>query len=269
MGNFLDEDKKAKTAIELSDLPDGLKELVADPSETRQAAILLPAAALPRALPAAQIPQLPPRPKTAKELELDALITKRQEIIEKLKGKNPLVAEARKKVAGLVPSIRGAGASHTVKLASEAEHIEFSIATEAYTPKKEKELIKRLRGIRQELAKHKEIDDARKAVDTQRHALHAVVSDVRDLERELAEARSRCDIVYAEVLAERKSAYEQRQKNREERRHKQFVELQERVHEEKRKQHDDELKPYFKDYDDTVSMDEVVVIEKKEKKKEE
>lgn len=262
----MDEDKKAKTAIELSDLPEGLKELVAGPPETRQEAILLPAAALPRALPAAQAQQQPQRQKTAKEIELDALISKRQDIIEKLKGKNPIVSEARKKIAELVPSIRGAGASHTMKLASEAEHIEFSIATEAYTPKKEKELIKHLRGIRQELAKHKEIDDARKAVDSQRHALHAVVSDVRDLERELADARSRCDAVYAEVLAERKNAYEQRQKNREEKRHKQFVELKERVHEEKRKQYDDELKPYFKNYDDTVSMDEICEIERKDGK---
>lgn len=254
----MDEGKKAKTAIGLSDLPDGLKELVDASPETRQDAILLPAA---------RIPQQPSRPKTAKETELYALISKRQEIIEKLKGKNPLVIEARKKIAELVPSIRGNGASHTMKLASEAEHVEFSIATEAYTPKKEKELIKRLRGIRQELAKHKEVDAARKAVDSQRHALHAVVSDVRNLERELAEVRGKCDIAYAKVLAERKSAYEQRQKSREERRHRQLVELQERVHEEKRKRHDAELKPYFKNYGDTVPMDEVVVIEKKEKKR--
>ena len=53
MGNFLDEEKKAKAAMELSDLPEGLKELVDGPAETRHEAILLPAAAMPQALPAA------------------------------------------------------------------------------------------------------------------------------------------------------------------------------------------------------------------------
>lgn len=272
----MDEEKKAKAALALSDLPEGLKELVDSPAEAVQAAILLPAAAVQQALPAAeqqapasaqpQTQQQPSRPKTAKELELDALIAKRQEIIEKLKSKNPLVVEARKKIAALVPSIRGTGASHTMKLAAEAEHIEFSIATEAYTPKKEKELIKHLRGIRQELGKHKEIDDARKAVDAQRHALHSVVVDVRGLEQELADVRGKCDAVYAEVLAERKAAYEQRQKNREDRRQKQYVEIQHHVKQERKKQYEDEITPYLKNYDDTVSMDEICQIEKKEKK---
>ncbi len=277
---LLDKEKKAKAAMELSDLPEGLKELADGPAETRQEVILLPAAAMPQALPAAgqqpapaaaqpQVLQQPSRPKTGKELELDTLIAKRQEIIEKLKSKNPLVVEARKKIGGLFPSIRGSGPSHTMKLAAEAEHMEFSIATEAYTPKKEKELIKHLRGIRRELSQHKEIDDARKAVDAQRHALHSVLADVRGLEHELAEVRNTCDAIYAEVLAERKSAYEQRQKNREDRRQKQFVEIQHHVKQERKKQYDDDITPYLKNYDDTVSMDEIVQIEKKEKKKEE
>jgi len=266
MGNNLDKPGKAK-ASDIAEMPDGLKELLDAPvEEGTPPAILLPAqenAAQGLLNPAQQQPQLP---KTQRETELDGFIAARQGIIEKLREKNPQVSQARRKIAEMVPVIRGSGASHTMKLAAEAEHIEFSIATEAYTPKKEKELIKRLRDIRQELSKHKEIDDARKAVEAERRRLHELVSEIRFLERGLDEARKKCDAAYAEVLAERKAAYEARQKNREERRQKQYDELKHRVHEQKKREYADEIKPYMKDYDDTVSMDEIVQIEKKGKK---
>jgi uncharacterized coiled-coil DUF342 family protein len=210
----------------------------------------------------------PLRPKTSKEQELDTLVSKRQEIIEQLKSKNPQVAEARKKITAMLPSVRGAGASHTMKLAEDAERIEFLIATEADTPKKERDLLKRLREIKSELSKHKEFDSARKAIDAERAVLHSAMHEIKSLERELAEVRRKCDVAYAEVLAERKSAYEQRQKGREERQHKRFEELQQRVRRERKKQYDSELAPYMKKHDDTVSMEEIVQIEKKEKKSE-
>ncbi|MEM2137930.1 MAG: hypothetical protein QW568_02485 [Candidatus Anstonellaceae archaeon] len=277
----MEEPKKAKP-IDVSQLPEGLRELIAVPTETNQAAAAASQSA-PKALPsAAQGAILLPerssstgkqsaatRPKTAKEQELDALIAKRQEIIEQLKSKNPVVAEARKKIAALLPSVRGAGASHTMKLAEDAERIEFLIATEADTPKKERDLLKRLREIKAELSKHKEFDSARKAIDAERSALHSAMHEIKSLERQLAEVRKKCDAVYAEVLAERKSAYEQRQKGREERQRKRFEDLQQRVRKERKKQFDSELEPYMKKHDDTVSMEEIVQIERKGEKKEE
>lgn len=266
MGNNLDKTGKAK-ASDIAEMPDGLKELLETPVEEEHTpTILLPAQESKAIGLLAPTQQQPQRPKTQKETELDGFIAARQGIIEKLKGKNPQVYESRRKIAEMAPAIHGSGASHTMKLAAEAEHIEFSIATEAYTPKKEKELIKHLRAIRQELSKHKEIDDARKAVDAERHVLHELVSDIRSLEHELVEARLKCDVAYAEVLSERKAAYEARQKNREERHQKQYDDLKHHVHEQKKKQYADEIKPYMKDYDDTVSMDEIVQIEKKGKK---
>jgi len=261
----LAEPKKQK--IDASDLPDGLKELADLPAEKKEAAILLPSAQ-PCNQPALP-PQQPARQKTEKELKLDGLVAKRQSIIEQLKAKNPLVIALRKKIAEAIPAIRGKGASHTLKLAEEAERIEFSIATEAYTPKKEKELIKRLRDIRQELGKHKEIDEARRKVESCRRELHTLLLEIKKLEQELAEARAQCDMAYAEVLAERKAAYEQRQKQREERRKRAYEDLKQRVREEKRKQYEAEIKPYLKNYGDTVSMDEIVEIERKPKKEKE
>jgi len=276
----LEEQKKAKP-IDVSELPEGLRALVDIPAQGGKpvdaqegaatallaqppnvAAILLPEHS---ASPAKQ--PSPDRPKTAKEQELDTLIAKRQEIIEQLKSKNPRVAESRKKIAAMLPSIRGTPASHTMKLAEDAERIEFLIATEADTPKKERDLLKRLREIKAELSKHKEFDSARKAIDAERSMLRSAMHEIKALERELAETRRKCDAAYAEVLAERKSAYEQRQKGRVERQQKRFEDLQQRVRKERKQQFDSELAPYMKKHDDTVSMEEIVQIERKGEKK--
>ncbi|MCX6770271.1 MAG: hypothetical protein NT051_06410 [Candidatus Micrarchaeota archaeon] len=211
----------------------------------------------------------PARQKTGKEAALDTLIAKRQDILNKLKEKNPLVLEARRKISQILPALRGSGSGHTMGLIREAERLEFSIATEAYTPKKEKELIKQLREIRTELSKHKELDAARKKIDAERAILDSLLSEIKTLENSLLNVRKECDVAYSEVLAERKAAYEQRPRMREEPRHER-PEGGRRFGREEKKRHspDDDMEKYAKDYDDTVSMDEICVIEKKEKKKE-
>jgi hypothetical protein len=284
----MDDAKKPKTANLLSELSKGLRELVELPAEQKTQPILLPAAsssakqmgrqeAQPPGTPNAPkaFQQHQDRPKTQKEHELDELIAKRQSIIESLKAKNPLVLESRRKIAEIIPAIRGKGASQAIHLMEEAEKIEFSIATEAYTPKKEKDLLKHLRQIKIELSKHKELEAAQKKVDAARKALHSLMSEIRSLEHELASCRAACEAKYGEILAERKSAYESRVKRREEHAHKReqdqhrrYEELQTRVRQERKKEYDDEIGKYMKKHDDTVSLEEIVKIEKKDKKEE-
>ncbi|VVB98977.1 Uncharacterised protein [uncultured archaeon] len=283
-------DEKKKAQIDVSQLPDGLKELIAPVEKVaalpagKKEAIALPAASTSAAqmrrqgtdspaTPNTPAKQQPERPKTEKEIELDALIAKRQGIIDQLKSKNPLVLESRKKISAIIPSIRGKGAPQAIRLIEEAERLEFSIATEAYTPAKEKELIKRLREIKHELSKHKELEAAQKAVDAERSALHSLISEIKALEKELFETRAACEAKYQEVLGERKANYENRTNNREERfhqheeqKHRQYEELKQRVRQERKKEYDEDMGKYMKDYDDTVSMEEIVQIEKKEKK---
>ena len=267
----MDENKKGKQPV-AADLPEALKEIAALPSE--QPALIPPAEGNkePLLLTESHTPNTAesqqPRPRTQKEQELDALIANRQSIIEQLKAKNPLLNEARKAVADIIPTIRGKGASRVMELVHEEERIEFSIATEAYTPKKEKELLKRLREIHIELSEHKELDAARKKVDEKRAVMRTLVSDIRDLEHKLAEARAGCDAKYSEVLSERKAAFEQRQKGRQRRENAQHDNQRRYERTEKKREYDEDMPKYMKDYDDTVSMDEIVIIEKKDKKKE-
>ena len=236
--------------------------------------------------PVSEVAQLPPaqeaaapakaeqRQKTEKETVLDNLIAKRQSILDRLKAKNPLVLESRKRISSIIPALKGAGSTHTMELIREAERIEFSIATEAYTPKHEKELIKRIREIKTELSKHKELDAARKIIEAERSTLQALLSEIKVLEGELAEVRKQCDVAYSDVLAERKASYEQRQRGREPSQY-QREERREgpgprrRGREDRHEHMDSDMQKYMKDYDDTVSMEEIVIFEKKEKKKEE
>jgi uncharacterized coiled-coil DUF342 family protein len=265
----LDENKKGKQAGQES-LPEGLQEIAALPSE--KPALIAPSEAqkehllLEEAQGGQKAEEHAQRPRTQKEQELDALIASRQSIIEQLKAKNPQLGEARREVAELIPSIRGKGSGRAMELVREEERIEFSIATEAYTPKKEKELLKRLREIRTELSQHKELDAARKKVDEKRAAMRTLVSEIRELERKLSEARAACDAKYAEVLAERKEAFAQRQRGREQKRHEQQETRRRFKQTERKREYDDEMSKYMKEYDDTVSMDEIVQIERKEKK---
>lgn len=253
--------KKESKAPALHELPAGILAIAEIPSGSQPAQ--------PEAAPAGEMPQKSQdsRPRTEKEQALDALIAKRQSIIEQLKAKNPLVNDARKKVAEAIPAVRGKSAGQAGGLFRELERLEFEISTSAYTPKKEKELLKRLRVVKAEVSKHKELNEARAKLDSERAALNLLISGIKSLEHELFEVRKACDLAYAEVLAERKSAYESRQHRREEKEHKKFEQHEHRARSERKKQYDEDIGKYMKDYDDTVSMEEICVFEKKEKGK--
>ena len=113
---------------------------------------------------------------------------------------------------------------------------------------------------------------ARKAIDAERHILNTLINDIKELERQLMETRKACDDAYALVVSERKAAYEQRQKgrqDRQERPERKFDDAPRRRAKPERKgeyDSDADMDKYMKDYDDTVSMEEIVVFEKKEKK---
>ena len=250
------------------DLPEGIKELVEIPSEKNAADTSSSQSKEQPSQAAAQA--VPKREKTPKEQELDSLIAKRQAILDSLKAKNPAVSDARRKISGMIASMRGKGGGRTFGLIDEAERIEFAIATEADTPKKEKELIKQLKAVKAEIAKNKELDSARKAIDAERHILNTLMSEIKDLEHQLVETRKACDEAYAIVVSERKAAYEQRQKGRQdrsERSERKFDDApRRRAKPERKSEYDSDMDKYMKDYDDTVSMEEIVIFEKKEKK---
>lgn len=253
----MDSEKESKGAHQ--EIPQGIMELVELPGEKNA-----PASS---SSPAPQ--SAPQREKTEKEKALDGLIAKRQAILDALKAKNPSVAELRRKISSMIAGLRGRGGGRTMGLVEEAERIEFAIATEADTPKKEKELIKRLREVKAEISKNKELDAARKEIDAERHALNTVMGEIKELERQLVETRKACDEAYAAVVSERKEAYEQRQRNRQEKRERGAEDLRRRVKRERKQEYDADMEKYMKDYDDTVSMEEIVVFEKKAKKERE
>ncbi|MCX8197462.1 MAG: hypothetical protein N3G80_04075 [Candidatus Micrarchaeota archaeon] len=239
------EEAQKDKQFRLEDLPEGLRTIAQPPS---QEVAKPPADSPPKS-----------RPKTQKEQELEALIEKRKQLIQQLKEKNPLLAESRKNIAQLKSQISGKGGKKTARLIEEVERLEFSIATEAYTPKQEKELIKKIRLLNEEIARHKEVDELRKKLQEEQQLFKARLSEIKVLEHELALVRKACSEKYAEVLAERKAAYEKRKQEQLER-------LKKRVQEENEKFKKKKQSLAAKAYDDTVTLDQIAIIERKEKK---
>ncbi|MEM4554322.1 MAG: hypothetical protein QXT25_00535 [Candidatus Anstonellaceae archaeon] len=239
------EQKEGQTPS-ISDLPQGLRDIAKLPSDQPQ-----------------QQPQAPKpkRPRTQKEQELDAIIEKRKQIIQQLKAKNQEAAACRKEIAQIKSLISVKGGSKTPKLIAEVERLEFAIATEAYTPKKEKEMIKKIKALNEEIAKNKEVDELRNKFHEQRRILKEIVSEIKSLESELASVRKACDQKYAEVLAERKEAQERRKQAQQRR----LEQLKQRVKEENEKLRKKQLSKYMGTYEDTVTLDQIAIIEKKEK----
>lgn len=236
---------------EPQDIPESIKELVEIPAQENSAE--------------KSKGEKPDSEKTQKEKEFSELVAKRQAILDQLKAKNQIVKEHRQAIASLISSLRGKGGGKTMRLIREAERIEFMIATEADTPKKEKELIKKLKQIRSEIVMNREADEIRKQIDSKRQSLNAVLAEIKALESDLAEARKACDNAYLQVLQERKERFEQQKRER------LAQKKQERMKavEEKSRKRRSEMEKYMRKYEDTIPMDEIVIFEKKEKKKEE
>lgn len=263
------EKKKGEKAA-LQELPLGIKELI-DIGEAKKDQSILETPSKPK--PKTQPILLPPakyeekqRPKTEKEKELDALISQRQKIIEELKKRNPIVLKSRKTLASLLPKLQGKGMDKTLTLLKKAEEIEFSIATEAYTPQKEKELLKNLNKIKESISNYKELEGIKKDIEHERKALRTTLSQIREFEAMLLQTRKKCDETYAAILAERKAAYEERQRKKKERMERAVRELTQRVKAEKKRRYEEEISKYKKNYEDTVLLSDICIIEKKEKK---
>ncbi|MEM4348429.1 MAG: hypothetical protein QXN37_02565 [Candidatus Anstonellaceae archaeon] len=244
-GNFLDQTENQTPSV--SDLPQGLREIAKLPPSPQQQS---------------QPSTKPKRPRTQKEQELDTLVQKRKQIIQQLKAKNQQATTCRKEIAQIKSLISVKGGSKTPRLIAEVERLEFAIATEAYTPKKEKEMIKKIKELNEQIAKNKEVDELRNKFHEQRRMLKEIVAEIKALEHELASVRKACDQKYAEVLAERKEAQERRKQEQQKR----LEQLKQRVKEENERLRKKQLSKYMGNYEDTVTLDQIAIIEKKEKK---
>lgn len=126
------------------------------------------------------------------------------------------------------------------------DDVEFRIATEAYTPKIEKEMIKEAKKIKEGLKEAVVVGKMRKRQSFIRRDIKKLEEERKGVEKRLDEVRKRLRDLYDE----------KRKREREK--------MDEKRREEKKKREKRKWKDYMKPVDKFVSLEEICIIEKEE-----
>ncbi len=193
--------------------------------------------------------------KTELESRINELETKKSALIEKVKELNSTIRIKERQIE------RSAGIDRSAPrpghIAKELEQMEFRIATAAYTPKMEKEMLKRVKELQHELETAREADRKRRKLMYAEGDLKVAVDERAKVEKELNEIRAELKTLYnsrKEANAgDRKEKMEtRRQHERDDRRRKRDKEFRE------------ENAEHFKPFERFVSLEEIVQMKKQE-----
>lgn len=222
-----------------------------------------------------------PQPAEKELSLLMQLKAQKDSLLEEAKALNPKISALRSQLAPLATELKKTKSSSSPRLRSQIDEIEFKIATEAFTAKQEKELIKSKKGLEEQLKSASAAD-----------ALYKKASELRAQLRPLSMRRDEIDALLDSLRSRMSAEYEKTKKDREK---KAFESLKARYGKKPesrqpriptgprageksgfgksaRKGHKEKLDAdeakYLKKHDDFVSLEDIVVMEKKEKKEE-
>lgn len=188
---------------------------------------------------------------------MQSKLQRKREIIEILKTSNETIEKLRHELMSLpAPATRTGRTRSPARLAEQIDHMEFTIATSAYTSKQEKDMIRDLEVMQAELAAAKAEAKASGDGAQVRFKLDAARDERRKLVGELQSLRKDIDSIYQQL----KAADEKRAEEMAERRERRAY------GEEKRKAREEEQKenePYMKEVDPFVSLEEIAEIKRK------
>ncbi|MEM2908929.1 MAG: hypothetical protein QXT05_00115 [Candidatus Bilamarchaeaceae archaeon] len=143
----------------------------------------------------------------AKILELEK---KKAELIEKIKVINRRLRYKRYEQKALEPFLEKTKNVDIEPIKRRKRSLEFRIATQAYTPKIEREWIKEVKDIDEKLAEVREIERARKKIRYILADIEKGEKEVKDIEEDLKKIREELRKLYSEMKsvrnAERKAA---------------------------------------------------------------
>ncbi len=194
---------------------------------------------------------------TALRESMQAKLQRKRQIIETLKTSNETIEKLRRDLIALPAPPRGSERPRSpARLAEAVDKMEFQIATSAYTPAQERDMIRTLDGMQAELAAAKKEAHASGEGAALRGKLEVSRDERRKLVGELQTLRKDIDAIYQQL----KAADEKRAEEMNERRERRTF------GEEKRKAREEEeaeLEPYMKEVDPFVSLEEIAEIKRK------
>lgn len=187
------------------------------------------------------------------ESRISELEAKKTQLIDKIKELNATIRAKERQLERSTGIDRDA--PRPGQIARELEQMEFRIATAAYTPKIERDMIKRVNELQKELESAKEADRKRRKLMYAEGDLKTAVEERAKIEKELNEIRAELKTLYNS--RKEASNAERKERSDEGRRHSQ---------EERRKKRDREFREenaqHLKPFERYVSLEEIVQMKK-------
>ncbi len=196
--------------------------------------------------------------------QMDAKLKRKQELFAKLNGFGASLDALHQQFDALRPQLKGTGSGSSSRLHEKAEKIEFKIATEAHTPAQERDMLKELKVVQEQLSKLKAESLVFSKADGLRTQIRDISRQRADAKAELDGLRAELETIYQKIIklgAARAQQFNERKERREQARQRDDYRSS------KRKQMDEEraeMAPYLKEsHDPHVSLEEIVEIKKK------
>ncbi|MFH1306634.1 MAG: hypothetical protein ABIH83_03190 [Candidatus Micrarchaeota archaeon] len=207
--------------------------------------------------------------KKSPQERMEQKIRDKKTLIRKLRETNNYSSQLQKELNAAFP--RNADRkTNPAKIKEKIDRIEFQIATSAYTPAQEKELIRKVEALKKEMEKAMKNSKEWEKVREIRDKLKEKRNERNGIRKELDKISKDLDEIYKSIIergtksvmerGERKKKWEEatgRAKRREEIKKRKG---EERIEREKQKK---EMKPYMKEMNSFVSLEDIAEVKKK------
>lgn len=140
---------------------------------------------------------------------IDELEKRKGELIDRIKQLNRRIRYKEYEEKALRPFLEQTKHVQIAPFRRQRRALEFKIATAAYTPKMERELIKKLKKVDEELEKHKEVERARRKIRYVEKDITEGKEEIGKIEEELTTIRGELRKLYDDMKAYRISARKQ------------------------------------------------------------
>ncbi|MEM0438207.1 MAG: hypothetical protein QXU54_02810 [Candidatus Micrarchaeia archaeon] len=160
------------------------------------------------------------------------------ELTESMKQKRQLLLSKIERIKALRDQLAGANKSSVRALKKKKEYLEFKISTEAITLDKERQLMKSIKGLEEEIKSAEGKEGERKKI----------LAEIKELDGDIEKLKNELDEMKLELIKLR----EERKKRR--------AEVRKRREEREQKPHAQQ----FKKEEFVVNLEDIVVIKKKE-----
>lgn len=128
----------------------------------------------------------------ALKAKIDELEKKKSELIERIKALNRRIRYKKYEQKALEPFLEQTKDVQVAPLRKQKRALDFRISTAAYTPKMEKDLLKQLKKVDEELDKVKEVERARRKIKY-------VLQDITDGETEITKIETELKVIRDEL----------------------------------------------------------------------